>query len=34
VEVSPSSEPVRVDGVAVQVHRATELPLTRTHHLA
>jgi urease subunit alpha len=34
VEVSQSPEPVRVDGVAVEVHRATELPLTRTHHLA
>jgi urease subunit alpha len=34
VEVSQSPEPVRVDGVPVELHRATTLPLTRTHHLA
>jgi urease subunit alpha len=34
VEVSQSPEPVRVDGVPVGLHRATTLPLTRTHHLA
>ena len=34
VEVSPEPEPVRVDGVPVELHRATSLPLTRTHHLA
>jgi urease subunit alpha len=34
VEVSPEPVPVRVDGVAVPLHRADRLPLTRVHHLA
>jgi urease subunit alpha len=34
VQVSQTPDPVRVDGVPVEMHRATSLPLTRTHHLA
>ncbi len=34
VQVSQSPEPVLVDGVPVEIHRATQLPLTRAHHLA
>jgi urease subunit alpha len=34
VEVSQQPEPVRIDGDPVEIHRATRLPLTRTHHLA
>ncbi|SFS30832.1 urease subunit alpha [Saccharopolyspora flava] len=34
VEVPREPGPVMVDGVAVDVHRAATLPLTRTHHLA
>ncbi len=34
VEVSQSPEPVRIDGKPVPIHRATQLPLTRAHHLA
>jgi len=34
VSVPPGDAPVTVDGVAVPVHEARELPLTRLHHLA
>ncbi|MDN5761637.1 MAG: urease subunit alpha, partial [Microlunatus sp.] len=34
VEVSQQPEPVRIDGAPVEIHRATRLPLTRTHQLA
>jgi urease subunit alpha len=34
VEVSQEPELVLVDAVPVELHRATRLPLTRTHHLA
>ena len=34
VEVSQEPEPVLVDAVPVELHRATALPLTRTHNLA
>ena len=33
VSVPPGDAPVTVDGVAVPVHEARELPLTRLHHL-
>ncbi|MQA94376.1 MAG: urease subunit alpha [Streptosporangiales bacterium] len=34
VQVAPEPVPVRVDGKEIPLHHATELPLTRLHHLA
>ena len=34
VQVSPEPEPVLIDGDPVPLHHATQLPLTRAHHLA